>query len=308
VSPNHYYWPVPDRAALEDREWPVRSLPAGLDLRLKQQIELLGDSVSEYGTEWTFSEEEKENGSHYHYNNGFFEGVDAEIAYSFVRKHRPARIIEVGSGFSTRVMAAALHANLAERDTPSELITIDPFLDRLPDSDLDGRMKVVPKPVQQVLPKIFTSLHKEDILFLDSSHVVSTGSDVVYEYLDILPRLQNGVLVHVHDVFLPSDYPREVVLKNRCFWSEQYLLQAFLAFSPECEVLWSSSAMQIFFLEILEKAFPRWPQSYLRMSRDKRRFVPTMDGRRTWPSGFWTRRVCKRGVGGQRSVSSKQRH
>ncbi|PYY04882.1 MAG: hypothetical protein DMG69_28900 [Acidobacteria bacterium] len=104
--------------------------------------------------------------------------------------------------------------------------------------------------------------------------MVSIGSDVVYEYLDILPRLQNGVLVQVHDVFLPSDYPREVVLKNRCFWFEQYLLQAFLAFSPECEVLWSSSAMQIFFLEILEKAFPRWPQSYLRMSRDKRRFVP----------------------------------
>ena len=138
--------------------------------------------------------------------------------------------------------------------------------------------------------------------------MVSIGSDVVYEYLDILPRLQNGVLVQVHDVFLPSDYPREVVLKNRCFWSEQYLLQAFLAFSPECEVLWSSSAMQIFFLEILEKAFPRWPQSYLRMSRDKRRFVPTMEGRRTWPSSFWMRRVCKRGVGGQRSVSSKQRH
>ena len=131
VSPNHYYWPVPDLATLADREWPVRSLPAGLDLRLKQQSELLGDSVSEYGTEWTFSEEEKENGSHYHYNNGFFEGVDAEIAYSFVRKHRPARIIEVGSGFSTRVMAAALHANLAERDTPSELITIDPFPDRI---------------------------------------------------------------------------------------------------------------------------------------------------------------------------------
>ena len=291
VSPNHYYWPVPDLAALEHREWPVRSLPAGLDLRLKQQRELLRELACEYGKEWTFSEDEDEGSSSYHYNNGFFEGVDAEMAYSFVRKYRPAHIVEVGGGFSTRVMAAALRANLAERGMPAELLTIDPFPDRLPDSDLDGRMKVIPKPVQQVPPTIFAALQKDDILFLDSSHVVSIGSDVVYEYLDILPRLQSGVVVHVHDVFLPSDYPREAVLKNLCFWSEQYLLQAFLAFNAEFEVLWSSSAMQIFFPEILEKAFPRWPQSYLRMSRDKRRFVPTIDGQRTWPSSFWMRRI-----------------
>jgi methyltransferase family protein len=291
VSPNHYYWPVPDLTALEYREWPVRSLPAGLDLRLQQQIALLGDFVSGYSTEWNFSEDEKESDSSYHYNNGFFEGVDAEIAYSFVRKYRPEHIIEVGGGFSTRVMAAGLRANLAERDTPSEIITIDPFPARLPDSDLNGRMKVIPKPVQQVPPTIFTSLQKDDILFLDSSHVVSVGSDVVYEYLEILPRLESGVLVHVHDVFLPSDYPREAVLKNLCFWSEQYLLQAFLVFNTEFEVLWTSSAMQIFFPEILEKAFPRWPQSHIRMSRDKRRFVPTIDGQRTWPCSFWMRRI-----------------
>jgi len=290
VSPNHYYWPVPDLAALESRDWPVRSLPAGVDLRLTQQVDRLRNFVSEYGKEWDFPED-KDDGSSYHYNNGFFEGVDAEIAYSFVRKRRPAHIVEVGGGFSTRVMAAALRTNLQAGENRGELITIDPFPDRLPESGLDGRMRVIPRPVQQIPPEIFSSLQRDDILFLDSSHVVSIGSDVVYEYLDILPRLQSGVLVHVHDVFLPSDYPREAVLKNLCFWSEQYLLQAFLAFNREFEVLWSSSAMQLFFPEVLEKAFPRWPQSYLKMARDKRRFVPTIDGQRTWPSSFWMRRI-----------------
>jgi hypothetical protein len=290
VSPNHYYWPVPDLASLENRDWPLRSLPVGFDLRIEQQVDLLSRFVSKYGDEWSFSEDPSE-GDSYHYNNGFFETVDAEIAYSFVREHRPARLVEVGGGFSTRVMAAALRANLVENGTPGELITIDPFPDRLPTSDLDGRMKVIPRPVQQVAPEIFWSLRKDDILFLDSSHVVSIGSDVVYEYLDILPRLHRGVLVHVHDVFLPSDYPRDAVLKNLCFWSEQYMLQAFLTFNKEFEVWWSSSAMQILCRTILERAFPQWNRSYLKMPRDKRRFVPTLDGQRVWPSSFWMKRV-----------------
>ena len=92
-------------------------------------------------------------------------------------------------------------------------------------------------------------------MFLDSSHVVSVGSDVVREYLEILPRLQPGVIVHVHDIFLPSDYPRDSVLSNFCFWSEQYLLQAFLTFNPHFEVLWASSAMQHYYPEVLLENF-----------------------------------------------------
>lgn len=290
VSPNHYYWPVPDLASLENREWPLRSLPVGFDLHIEQQVDRLSRFVSKYGDEWNFSEDDSERNS-YHYNNGFFETVDAEIAYSFVREHRPARLVEVGGGFSTRVMAAALDANLAEDGARGELITIDPFPDRLPTCDRDGKMTIIPRPVQQVAAEIFWSLQEDDILFLDSSHVVSIGSDVVYEYLDILPRLQSGVLVHVHDVFLPSDYPRDAVVKNLCFWSEQYMLQAFLTFNKEFDVLWSSSAMQILCPGILERAFPQWKQSYFKMPRDKRRFVPTLDGQRVWPSSFWMRRI-----------------
>jgi hypothetical protein len=113
---------------------------------------------------------------------------------------------------------------------------------------------------------------------------------VVHEYLEILPRLNRGVLVHAHDIFLPTDYPREAVLNHLCFWSEQYLLQAFLAFNRDFEVIWSSSAMQLFHREALEQAFPAWRTSYRNMPLETRRFVPSIDQQRVWPSSFWFRR------------------
>ncbi len=290
VSPNHFYWPIPDIAELEFREWPVKNLPVGFDLRLERQLDFLRCVVPQYSHEIAFSHRSTER-SGYHYDNGFFETVDAEISYCFVRKYKPARIIEVGGGFSTRVLALALQTNLDRDGVRGELTTIDPFPDRLSKLELQDRVRLVPKRIQEVHLEHFLSLKAGDILFIDSSHVVSVGNDVVREYLEIIPRLQSGVLVHAHDIFLPSDYPREMVLSNLAFWSEQYLLQAFLTFNPSFEVLWGSSAMQIFYPEILEAAFPQWKQSYRKLSRSTRRFVPTMDGERVWPSSFWMRRI-----------------
>jgi hypothetical protein len=98
------------------------------------------------------------------------------------------------------------------------------------------------------------------------------------------------VIVHIHDIFLPSDYPRRAVLHNLCFWSEQYLLQAFLSFNTSFQVLWSSSAMQFFHANFLERYFPRWKRSYRLMPKSKRRFIPSVDNERVWPSSFWMRR------------------
>ena len=97
----------------------------------------------------------------------------------------------------------------------------------------------------------------------------------VREYLEIIPRVAGGVLIHAHDIFLPADYPREAVLHNLAFWSEQYLLQALLMFNPQFEVLWGSSYMQSRATTALENAFPHWQQSYRNMPPKKRRFLPT---------------------------------
>jgi len=101
----------------------------------------------------------------------------------------------------------------------------------------------------------FAKLKENDILFIDSSHVLKIGSDVQYEYLDILPRLSKGVIVHVHNIFLPAEYPKEWVLKDYTFWTEQYLLQAFLAFNDSFEVLWAGNYMHLKYPNELEDAF-----------------------------------------------------
>jgi hypothetical protein len=145
--------------------------------------------------------------------------------------------------------------------------------------------------VQEVDLDVFLSLQRGDFLFLDSSHVVGIGSDVVREYLEIVPRIAAGALIHAHDIFIPGDYPREAVLHNLAFWSEQYLLQALLMFNPHFEVLWGSSYMQSRANGELDKAFPHWPHSYRNMPLTNRRFLPTLDGERVWPSSFWMRKL-----------------
>lgn len=291
VSPNHYYWPVPDFNELEKRTWPAPQLPVGFDLSLGKQLAFLQQVAPRYEKEWA-SETSAIGSVGYSFSNGFFEVVDAEIAYCLVRHLKPKRIIEVGGGYSSRVMAAALKMNDQVDGVLGELVTIDPYPDRFPQKALSDRVHLITEPIQSVGLDIFLTLRSGDFLFLDSSHVVGIGSDVVKEYLEILPRLDAGVVVHAHDIFIPSDYPREAVLKNLAFWSEQYLLQALLMFNPKFEVLWGSSAMQTFEPEALEKAFPRWKHSYRNMPRNKRQFLPTVDGDRVWPSSFWIRKIA----------------
>jgi hypothetical protein len=289
VTPNHFYWPVPDVADLESREWPIYAAPPGCNFRLREQVSLARHFAERYIPELEWSSSPTPDS--YHYHNGFFESCDAEVAYAMVRHWKPRRIIEIGSGFSTRVLAQALRTNLVKDRIAGELTTVDPFPERLPENGLGERVTIIPQPVQKLDLGVFEELRPDDMLFIDSSHVVSVGSDVVREYLQILPRLKPGVLVHIHDIFLPSDYPRSAVLENLWFWSEQYLLQAFLAFNPEFEVLWSASAMQLSHSRALEETFPNWQNSYTEMPASKRRFIPTPDGRHVWPSSFWMRRI-----------------
>jgi Methyltransferase domain len=171
------------------------------------------------------------------------------------------------------------------------LVSIDPHPEHVRSDVLGDLVTVIANPIQQVEASLFAGLEAGDILFIDSSHMVGVGSDVTRVYLEILPALPPGVLVHVHDIFLPYDYPRDAVLRNMWFWSEQYLLQAFLSFNTEFEVIWSASAIQCQYADLLESYFPRWKYSYRDVPEAKRRFIPTRDHDHIWPSSFWMRRV-----------------
>jgi hypothetical protein len=289
VTPNHFYWPIPNLEELEKQEWPIFTVPSHCHFRLECQLELAREFSQRYGAECRFDSGPVVNS--YHYGNGYFESCDAEVAYCMVRHWKPRHIIEIGSGYSSRIMLAVLQANKDKDGAIGGLISIDPHAED-PGRDVLGNLvTVIAKPVQQVEARLFAGLQAGDILFIDSSHVVGVGSDVARVYLQILPTLPPGVLVHVHDIFLPYDYPRDAVSRNMWFWSEQYLLQAFLSFNTEFEVIWSASAIQCEHADLLESYFPRWKHSYREIPEARRRFIPTRDQDHIWPSSFWIRRV-----------------
>jgi hypothetical protein len=157
------------------------------------------------------------------WNNSQFSHSDATSCYAMVRHLRPRRIVEVGSGFSTLVASSAL-----VRNGSGEIICIEPhprpFLDNVP-----GVTRLIREPVQRVAPEFFNDMLGDgDILFIDSTHTVKTGSDCLYLYLKVLPSLRKRVMVHVHDVFLPDAMPKEWALEKQIYWTEQYLLLAYL--------------------------------------------------------------------------------
>ena len=292
VTPRHFYWPIPDLAMLARKDWTACSLSDGVALQLERQLRILETDLRRFCVECVFPEEETQCEHQFHFNNGFFERVDAEVAWAMVRLLRPRRIVEIGSGQSTRLLAAALCRNQEEGQS-GELLAIEPNPDAVLTRGFPGLSKLARQRVQQVPIEVFTELEEQDILFIDSSHVVAIDSDVVHEYLRILPKLKPGVVIHIHDIFIPADYPQKFVMKNLCFWGEQYLLEAFLSYNRAFEVLWASSAMQLFHRAELERSFPGWRGSYLRMPEKQRVFTPTLDGNNVWPCSFWMRKVAK---------------
>ena len=290
ITPCHFYWPIPRLADLAQREWPRLQHEAKLDFRVAEQTSLLQELAANYGAEMRFAEDGNAPAWEYHRNNGLFETVDADIAYALVRRRKPQRIVEVGSGFSTRLLATAVRRNTVQ-GYPCELVSIDPYPDPVLSAGIAGLEQLFRVPVQQAPAGIFDALGDGDVLFIDSSHVVGVGSDVVHLMLGILPHLRPGVLVHLHDIFLPLDYPQQMVFDGLCFWSEQYLLEAFLQFNREFRIVWSASLMQCTATAELEEAIPQWRQSWTRLSSEHRQFIPTFDQQHVWPSSFWMERV-----------------
>jgi len=205
------------------RIWPAEpDDPPGLDLRGAAQLDLLRQLASHRlpgGGPW----EDPANDQ--------FPRQDAALLYAMVRRLAPERIVEVGSGWSTTVTARAIvDGGLSTRLTCIEPYP-RPFVSEIPEvSELRReRVELTPQPV-------FDELGAGDVLFIDSSHVVKTGSDVVHQLLEVVPRLADGVVVHVHDIFLPQDYPQGWVQAG-FGWTEQYLLQAYLSGSARAHVV-----------------------------------------------------------------------
>jgi predicted O-methyltransferase YrrM len=240
VTPVHFYSPIPDTRVLPSSVWTRARRLTGIDLRPEAQLALL-NTLHQFAPEYNLFPRSKlrANPSNvtFFLENRAFESVDAELLYAMVRHFKPRNIIEIGSGYSTLVMVSALQANQRE-GIEGVLESYDPYPAQfLTGLRGDPRLHLSRQPVQDVALDEFSKLKDGDLLFIDSSHVLKVGSDVQYEYLEVLPSLNPGVLVHVHDVFLPADYPKDSIVRQQRFWNEQYILQAFLTFNREFEVL-----------------------------------------------------------------------
>jgi hypothetical protein len=228
----HYYTPAMGASDLHRPLFEERALP-GLDLNAAGQLALL--------QQFRFADELRALPEHagadgvFHLRNGAYSFGDAEILYDMIRRFRPRRMIEVGSGWSTRLAVEALRANAAEDPGYAcRHVCIEPYEQPW----LEGfGVELIRQRVELVDRALFASLEAGDILFIDSSHVIRPQGDVVTEFLEILPTLAPGVLVHVHDVFTPRDYPDQWVVTERRLWDEQYLLEAFLSHNRDFEVL-----------------------------------------------------------------------
>lgn len=184
--------------------------------------------------------------------NTFYFPPDSDVLYTMVREYRPARIVEIGSGNSTRITRQAIR----DGNLSTHVVSIDP----MPRSDVQGFADEIRRhPVEKIpAESLAGELRSGDFLFIDSSHMVTVGNDCVYEFLQLLPRIASGVIVHVHDISLPWDYPEAWYRRvpQVKIWNEQYLLQAILNSGDNYEVLWPGYYVQQTNAETFDRWFP----------------------------------------------------
>jgi predicted O-methyltransferase YrrM len=256
--PGHFYSPIPDLPEIDahvdaifDRSPKTVS---AIDLNEREQLRLI-DVFSKTYREMPFRKKPTP-GYRYYLDNPFFSFGDGVILYSFLRHFRPKRVIEIGSGFSS---AAMLDVRDCFFDTPTKFTFIEPRPERLlsilTEKDKSG-CQIETQLVQHVGIGMFEDLEENDILFVDSSHVGKIQSDVLHIIFNIFPRLKKGVIVHIHDVPWPFEYPENWVRKGRAY-NEAYLLRAFLQYNAAFEILFFNSFIARHHAELIKRMMPR---------------------------------------------------
>ncbi|MBA7559908.1 hypothetical protein ES708_01526 [subsurface metagenome] len=250
---DHYYEPLFNPKHLRYSLRKERFLP-GIDFNDTEQLEIL--RKFSYNDELLkFPVNKTNNGREYRYNCGSFESGDAEYLYNMIRSFKPKRIIEIGSGNSTLMARNAINKNVSESSGQyyCEHVCIEPY--EQPWLEEIG-VKVIREKVEDVGLDIFKALNENDILFIDSSHIIRPQGDVLFEYLEILPSLNKGVIIHMHDIFSPKDYLDEWVIDEALLWNEQYLLEAFLTYNKTFRIIGATNYLSHKYNELFSSKCP----------------------------------------------------
>jgi hypothetical protein len=260
---DHYYSPVPDTRLLaqepaRSRVWPpVPRATPGIDWRGDAQAELLLQDFSTH-SELRFPDESTGDPRDYHADNDMFSRLDAWLLAAMLRHFRPRRMIEVGCGWSSLVTA---RVNREHLDGALDFTCIEPYPPDFLGDGIEGISRLIVSRVEELSVDPFLELGDGDVLFIDTSHTVKTGGDVVFLFHEVLPRLGAGVLVHVHDIFLPFDYPQDWVFSGRA-WNEQYLVRSFLTFNSVFRILAGSAWLSHYRPDALAASVPDYPAKY----------------------------------------------
>jgi hypothetical protein len=255
-EPGHFYSPLPDLVDIHRRRagifTPRPDVP-GIDLNLPGQLDLLRQLAGEYaGLPWS---EKKQPRLRYHFDNPNFSYGESIVLYCLIKRLRPRRIVEIGSGHSSGVI---LDTNQLAFQGGIECSFVEPYpelLRSLMEPGDQGAVKVFDQGVQDVGLDPFTRLAAGDILFVDSSHVSKIGSDVNFIVFEILPALAPGVYVHFHDIMVGFEYPEAWIYQGRA-WNEAYLMRAFLQYNRSFSIELFNSYLGHFHRAALIAALP----------------------------------------------------
>lgn len=243
VPPGHFYSPYPDLDEFDQRADKVLATDrdlAAIDLREPEQLALF-DTLAGYMLDAPFPDE---RGDQYRYylDNPAYAWGDGLMLHAMLRHVQPRRVIEVGSGYSSAMLLDTTEGWL---EPGVELTFIEPYSELLRSLLREGdddRVTIHEAGVQDVDLEVFAQLQAGDVLFIDSTHVVKAGSDVNHLFFEVLPALPAGVVIHIHDIFFPFEYPAAWVHERRA-WQETYLLRAFLMYNPSFEIAWFQTLM-----------------------------------------------------------------
>jgi predicted O-methyltransferase YrrM len=251
-----FYQPVPEYESLPENYFRQKQDLPGVSMKMPVIRACLAQ-LAQFAPECNWPEN-KTAPQRYYWRNQNFSYSSACILHAMIRANRTRKIIEIGSGFSSLIALEALKLN--HPSGQFELRCIEPYpslwlveLARQNPSEIG----LVRKKAQELAPEFFADLEANDILFIDSSHVAKLASDVNFLFLRVLPRLKRGVIIHVHDIYTPYDYPREHFFgRTKIFWNEQYLLQAFLSGNKDFEIVLPCYFLQTDSSGEFKKTFP----------------------------------------------------
>jgi predicted O-methyltransferase YrrM len=220
---NHYYEPLFNFKQLKKKLYKDRNLP-GINFNLNRQLNNLSSLV--YANE-LIDLNLKKNSTNFNFNikNGFFEHGDAEIYYQLIRHIKPKNILEIGSGQSTLIALEAIKKNKNIDKINTKINCVEPYENTWLDN---FNIKIIRKKIEDLNTNYYLSLKSGDILFIDSSHMIRPQGDVLKIFFEIIPKLKKGVIIHIHDIFTPKDYPEKWLINEHRFWNEQYLVEALM--------------------------------------------------------------------------------